>query len=95
MSPLSYLTDPLSQDSHKGLSRFGGGGRLHLLIEGTGGQDSERSYGIGNIVVAMFGEYKIGNHPFITPGMLSFRTWPLLSLCLESSSLKYARGSLP
>lgn len=37
-------------------------------------------------------EYKIHDYSYVTPGMLPPRAWPLLSLCLEYSSLRYALG---
>lgn len=53
---LSYFSFSTSQGSHKALSGFRERRhRLYLLIEGRGWQGSGRSYGMGHIVVAMFG----------------------------------------
>lgn len=92
---LSYLSYFTSQGSHKALSRFGEKRhRLYLLREDGDSKALEGHMG-WDVLWWPWLEYKIWNGPFSTLGMFSLSLWPLLSLCLESSSLRYACGLLP
>lgn len=85
----SYWPHSTLWGSHKGLSRFKSRTlRSHFLIQAIGWQGSGSSHWRGNLVV----EYKIHDYSCATPGMLPPRAWPLLSLCLECSSLRYSLG---